>query len=166
VQHDQVIQTIFQQTTVLPLRFGTCFTSLSALQDCLTNQYNLHLEKLVALAGKAEYTLQLRPQPLASVSPTTKGKDYFMEKKRLYEAQAESQRQQQQTVQEIVAAIAPTVVSHRLSHHEPNLLKLSLLVQQADLNQFQHQLHTIVQNYPDWVVELSTPLPPYNFAET
>lgn len=167
VQHDLVTQAIFQQTTILPLRFGTCFNSSAALQNCLASQRNTHLKKIAVLTGKAEYTLQLHPQalPAASVTTDIKGKDYFIAKKQLYAAQAEWQQQQQAAVKEIVGAIAPIIESYRLSDSDNSSTKIYLLVQQAHLERLQHQLKAMAQHYPTWTVELSNPLPPYNFVE-
>ncbi|NJN85486.1 MAG: hypothetical protein HC881_03200 [Leptolyngbyaceae cyanobacterium SL_7_1] len=59
--HDRVIQHLFSQTTVLPLRFGTCFVSHEALLEHLHFHDTDYLAKLNTLANKAEYVLKAIP---------------------------------------------------------------------------------------------------------
>ncbi len=79
LSHDRVIRELFLQTTILPLRFGTCFPSLQSLLTHLDANQQTYLEKLTQFEGKAEYSLKFAPLPFPEVSvpSETKGKEYF-----------------------------------------------------------------------------------------
>lgn len=47
--HDRVICQVFQQTSVLTLRFGTCFASTASLENHLKARDRQYLEKLEKL---------------------------------------------------------------------------------------------------------------------
>ncbi len=61
LSHDRVICEVFRQTTILPLRFGTCFVSKESLVTHLESHAEEYLEKLRQLNGKAEYILKFIP---------------------------------------------------------------------------------------------------------
>lgn len=61
LSHDRVLCDLFQQTTLLPLRFGTQLASLDHLKAHLATEQARYHSKLQALARQAEYQLKLRP---------------------------------------------------------------------------------------------------------
>lgn len=166
LHHDQVIQAIFQQTPLLPLRFGTQFTSAAVLLAHLQAEADTYLDRLAQLAGKAEYTLRLIPQPMPKEPvelSTAKGRDYFLAKKQRYQAQQDWLQQQ---------ATELTELQQLIVHHYPTQLG-------SNPQDGQHRWHILAPyptptlleqiriwqvQYPHWALHLSEALPPYHFV--
>jgi hypothetical protein len=104
--HDRIIRTLFDQTTVLPLRFTSSIPLESLLQNLQIHQHK-HLEALSRLEEKAEFTITLTvmPQPEPTISPELTGRAYFLARKQQVQAQELERQQQQADMQAILAAI-------------------------------------------------------------
>ncbi len=164
LSHDRIIQEIFEQTTVLPLRFGTYFVSRQGLIDHLQLHQQDYLTKLSQLQGKAEYRLKLTALlfPEAPIAADTKGKDYFLAKKRLYQQQADWEQQQQQDLESLIQQVSSHYLLQRgETEGHQNLYLLSELQLEAELQQ---QLSQWQQQYQRWEIALSDALPPYHFV--
>lgn len=167
LSHDRVIQEVFQQTAVLPLRFGTCFVSRAGLLDHLQSHQQEYLAKLDYLQGKAEYVLKFAPLPYieAPIDAELKGKDYFLAKKRLYQDQVAWQQQQQSELQSLYSLVAehyPDAVRGGAS--EDGVERVYLLVATAAEPQIQTHLQAWQQQFRHWEITLSGTLPPYHFV--
>lgn len=164
--HDRVIRELFRQVTLLPLRFGTRFKSQDALMMHLRQHEAEYLAKLHHLAGRAEYTLKFLPVDLPSptVPTDTKGKDYFLAKKRLYQQQQNQQQQQEQELEQLRGAIAQTYPNRVEGSSQDAIERTYLLLpRQAEAALLAH-VQTWQQDYPQWAIELSEALPPYHFV--
>jgi Gas vesicle synthesis protein GvpL/GvpF len=167
LSHDRVIQEVFQQTAVLPLRFGTYFISRQGLLDHLRSHQREYLDKLTRLQGKAEYALKLVSLsfPETAIDPDTKGKDYFLAKKQRYQSQADWQQQQQTELQ---------LLSSLIGEHYPDAVRggevndgverFYLLSSQQAEPQLQEHLAFWQQQCPHWEISLGEVLPPYHFV--
>jgi len=166
LQHDHIIQSVFQQTPVLPLRFGTCFPSIAALQAHLTENCDRYAHQLIALANKAEYTIELTPPdlPKAAIAPDLKGKEYFLAKRRLYEQQSQAQAKLQLQQRDLIELLAQLGKLHPLSAPEASICKVCLLVE-APPSRLKTAISRLQQHYTDWQIRCSEPLPPYHFLE-
>jgi hypothetical protein len=166
VAHDRVIRDIFQQTVLLPLRFGTCFVSRQGLLEHLEVHKAEYLEKLAGLQGKAEYLLKLVPiAPFDQVvSPDMRGKDYFLAKKQLYQAQVEQQQQQQAERQWIIEAIAQTYPRWVQSEPNSDIERIYLLTDRQHEATLSDHLRTWQGHCSHWDLSVSEPLPPYHFV--
>lgn len=164
--HDRVIRHLFLQTTILPLRFGTSFSSLDGLQAHLYAQQQTYLSKLAQLEGKAEYTLKLMPLdlPEAAIAPEIKGKDYFLAKKRQYQAQQLHRQQQHAALKQIGQAIAQVSSSHHFSGDQAEIKTAFLLLERDQEPQLRQTVHTLQRQYPEWQITLEEALPPYHFV--
>ncbi|WNZ24674.1 gas vesicle protein [Leptolyngbya sp. NK1-12] len=167
LSHDRVIQEVFQQTAVLPLRFGTCFISRQGLLDHLRAHQQTYLDKLRQLQDKAEYTLKAVPlslpeQPIAS---SISGKDYFLAKRQLYQDQAQWQQQQQQELESLNRLIRDRYPGAVRGNQTNDGIERFYVLRsrqaesdlQADLSLWQTQLL-------HWELSLGEPLPPYHFV--
>ncbi len=166
VQHDQVIQTLFQQTTILPLRFGTVFASETALREHLAQQQTHYLPQLHALTGQVEHTLLITPPPLPLPVSGLKatGKAYLLGKKQQYEQQRAQQIQQQSILRLLLEPLAPLVTATIPGEAPPPATKVFLLVPKETSFALKGHLGRLRQHYPDWQIECSAPLPPYHFV--
>ncbi|MCU0523572.1 MAG: GvpL/GvpF family gas vesicle protein [Elainella sp. Prado103] len=167
LSHDRVIQEVFQQTTVLPLRFGTCFVSRARLLEHLQTHQLEYLEKLDYLQGKAEYVLKFSPLPY--VEPTLEsglaGKAYFLAKKQLYQKQAAWQQQQQaelQSLHSLVEEHYPEAI--RGGSAEDGIERVYLLLTGKTAIQLQAHLQVWQPQFSTWELSLSNTLPPYHFV--
>lgn len=164
LSHDRVIRELFEQTTVLPLRFGTCFMSRQGLIEHLEANSAEYLIKLKGLQGKAEYAVKLTPIafPEATIGSDVKGKDYFLAKKQIYQAQAAWQSEQQRGLETLFEAAQqyPWVRGEADNGIERIYLLGDRQSEQFLLETFKTwQLHSA-----HWELMLGEPLPPYHFV--
>lgn len=164
--HDRVIRDLFGQTTVLPLRFGTCFVSKDKLVEHLTTHANVYLEKLGQLAGQAEFTLKLTPQapPENSLPEATSGKAYFLAKKQRWQQQADFQNQQQQSLAELQRAIAHLCPHLIVGEPREGIERFYLLAPRAAELTLGAAIERLQVEYPSWHLSLGEALPPYHFV--
>lgn len=167
VIHDQIIHAVFLQTTVLPSRFG-CFVSANHLVDDLNARQQQYLEQLTRLECKAEYSIQFTPRPFSEspIPSTTKGKDYFLAKKRQYQTQAEHQNQQQQELKQLVSTIVQSYSQFKIGDAQAGTEKLYLLVDRQREGALQQQVLHWQQQLKTWQLNLSEALPPYHFLDS
>ena len=96
LRHEEVVMTVMEQVPVLPVRFGTVFSSIEAAAEPLRWRQDILAEFFLATAGKQEWTLkgyvdmpQARSQITAAHLAAEKeqleglspGKRYFLEQK-------------------------------------------------------------------------------------
>lgn len=172
VIHDQITCVIFYQTSLLPVRFGTCFRSKIALFEHLVLHQQNYLHKLDQLQGKAEYCLQgvpLDPLPntLTPTNPTDlpplRGRDYFLAKKQLHHRQFQHQQQQTQQWQQLVEILSQTYPETSLADSQPNRERIYILIPQINEPKLQEQLKQWQSQYTHWQLSLGNALPPYHF---
>jgi Gas vesicle synthesis protein GvpL/GvpF len=164
--HDRIIQDIFNQTPVLPLRFGTRFVSEEALLDHLESHNSEYLEKLANLVGKAEYTLKLTPidSPDATMPINAKGKDYFLAKKQRYQMLVDQKQQRQDELNRLKAAIAQLYPNLVHGESKDAIERIYLLIDSEAESLLLESLQTWRSQCPHWHLELGDPLPPYHFV--
>ncbi len=165
LSHDRVLQTVFDQVPVLPLRFGTQFAHEASLSAYLRQHQSQHLQQLRQLAHKAEYLLRLTPQDLDVPAPKDDltGRAYFLAKKHRLQAQAAHQQAQQQQLQALLTHLQQADNEVVLSPAQGQQQRLHLLAdrQSAWVPEALSQWQSIA---PTWAIDCSPPLPPYHFA--
>jgi hypothetical protein len=164
LSHDRVLQAVFDQLPVLPLRFGTQFAQASALHDYLHRQQQPHLQRLGQLVDKAEYLLKLTPKPPDSppLADALKGRDYFVAKKRRLQAEAAHQQAQQQQLQTLFTHLGQTHDAVVLGSAQDDRQRLHLLAHRDNaMAENSSQWQAIA---PAWDITCSDPLPPYHFS--
>lgn len=164
VSHDRVIRALFEQTTVLPLRFGTCFISRQGLVEYLQANSAEYLNKLATLQGKAEYALKLTPIafPEAAIGTEVKGKDYFLAKKQIYQAQAAWQVEQQAELEALFEAARQYLWTR--GEADNGIERIYLLGDRRSSPLLSASLKTWQLQTAHWEVILEEPLPPYHFV--
>jgi len=96
LRHEEVVMTVMEQVPVLPVRFGTVFSSLAAVAEPLRRRADILANFFLATAGKQEWGLkgyvdmpQARVRIMAArlaaekeqLEGLTPGKRYFLEQK-------------------------------------------------------------------------------------
>jgi hypothetical protein len=114
--HDRVVCELFQQTTILPLRFGTSFLEAENLLTHLRYNAEEYHEKIEQLEGKGEYLLKCIPRKLEEpvLCSETRGRQYFLAKKQHYEAQQDFYILQSSEWQNFVHVVTQNTIHQRL----------------------------------------------------
>lgn len=170
--HDQIICAIFEQTILLPLRFGICFHTAASISEHLALHQQDYLQKLEQFQGKAEYCLQgvpLEPTPNTPTqtppidSSPQRGRDYFLAKKQLHQRQLEHQHQQTQEWQQLINTISQSYPETRFAESQPNRERIYILIPQTQAIQLQEQLNKWQDQSLHWQLTLGDAIPPYHF---
>ncbi|MBP0013929.1 MAG: GvpL/GvpF family gas vesicle protein [Roseofilum sp. SBFL] len=167
IHYGVVVCDLFAKTTILPLKFYHCFRDRLALEEHLTTHQDQYLNTLNTLDGKGEYILKAFPKPLElpPLDKEQKGKAYFLAKKQRYQQQQEYQNQQNsqwQTLTEQVLALYPEAV---IPEPQEDKWQLFWLAQKDRRSLLEEHLFTWQELCPDWDLNLSDPIPPYDFLE-
>jgi Gas vesicle synthesis protein GvpL/GvpF len=164
--HDRVLRSLFLQATILPLRFGTSFSSLQSLLAHIQTHQQTYLSKITQLEGNVEYTLKLAPVafPELAIAPDVKGKDYFVARKQQYQAQQSYQTQQQEAVRQIEQVIAQTYPNHCFNESTAEGRTVYLLVAWELEHQLDQHIQSLQEQHPQWELKRGEALPPYHFV--
>lgn len=166
LSHDRVICEIFTKTTILPLRFGTYFKTKDALINHLKENTKAYEEKLLFLTDKAEYKLGIKPQPydpLISESEPASGRDFFLLKKRRYQAQQEYQQQREKQWDNLIQHLQKDYILF-LGNPSGEEQQCYILAPRNHGEINSQELQKWQEMTPHWELTLSLPLPPYHFV--
>ncbi|MEH1869798.1 MAG: GvpL/GvpF family gas vesicle protein [Nostoc sp.] len=163
--HDRVLCELYRQITVLPLRFGTCFTSENTLLNHIDSHAQEYQDKLNSIQGKNEYTLKAIPHKFEEIAtPSGKnGRDYFLAKKQHYEHQKSFLASQNDEKDELINLITQIYQSSAIVQHHEEEVRLHILVDRHDKALLLEQVSTLREKCPHWNLILGEPLPPYDF---
>lgn len=164
--HDRILRDVFNQTALLPLRFGTQFTHREALVNHLKLNREGYLARLNRLKNKAEYTLKLIPMELSGVQmpKDLKGKDYFLAKKQQLQNQLTQQQQQQAELTELKEKLAQTYDEWVMGEAQDGVEKIFLLVRRSEESALMDAFREWQANCLHWQLQLGEGLPPYHFV--
>jgi hypothetical protein len=159
--HDRVIRELFQQTTVIPLRF-TAFPTEPELIADLETQQQTYLETLARLDGKAEFVLKFVPKSIVEqpLDPEIKGKNYFLAKKRQHQEQQQQRELQSQELNQIMQAIAQQFTLSTAAE----AYQFYVLASQENIHQCQEKISYLITDLTQWDCAMGEILPPYHFV--
>lgn len=170
-RHDQVVRSTFERRAVLPLRFGTVLASERQLVGVLEEEQAELLAELGRLAGKAEWTCRISPDPAAATAAVRPnpapmgGAAYLAERDRQLAASADQDPYG-------VAAAAERLSQAVEAHVESALpqdsageeARVSFLVPDQSQDRFADAVAAVAEASPTLRMELLGPHPPYHFA--
>ncbi|MDZ7962321.1 MAG: GvpL/GvpF family gas vesicle protein [Aulosira sp. DedQUE10] len=164
--HDRIIRELFQQTTVLPLRFGTSFSSQTTLLNHIESHAEEYREKLYKIQGKTEYSLKLIPRTFNEPVKSTVGggRDYFLAKKQLFENQKAFMITQVDEKYSLINLIIQIYQFYVIVQDKGEEIRIYLLVNHQDKTLFLEQFLTWQAASPRWDFFLGESLPPYHFV--
>ncbi|MDZ8227504.1 GvpL/GvpF family gas vesicle protein [Nostoc sp. ChiVER01] len=167
LNHDRVIRELFQQTPLLPLRFGRGFTSIEKLLNHLEKHQEQYLEALTQLADKVEYTVKMIPCSLLDDSDNidAKGKAYLLAKKQRYQTQQAFQAQQCEQLELLNQLILKTYTNVICETRQSDVRQIHFLAQRNDSTVSTQQFSLWQVQCSHWQLALSEPLPPYHFLK-
>lgn len=174
LSHDRVIQEMFQQTVVLPLRFGTYFVSRQGLLGHLRSHQSEYLNKLIHLQGKAECVLKLVPAAFpqfgsestlaAEPNDSLSLEKQFLAKQQTYKNQLEWQQQQQTEFQSLLCLISEYYPETVRGDATEGIERIYLLIDQTERPQLLSLLQRWQPQFRCWELSLGENLPPYHFV--
>lgn len=166
--HDRVLRAIFEQTVILPLRFGTCFVDGDRLLEHLQSHAPDYREILDDLTGKAEYMIKAIPieQEDKEMPTESRGKAYLLEKKRRYQAQSAYQQSQQEELDDLLQKVTQIYRSQVSDTQDSDVTKISLLCDRQEEATLLSQVQQWRDRYQAWELNLSEALPPYHFISS
>jgi hypothetical protein len=171
VQHDRLICELFDQRTLLPLRFGTAFVSIGALETYLREEGARLLASLERLDGYAEFLItgSAIAQKIEAAA-TLKGKDYLLAKRSQYLQQEQWRSQLQEEVldyrQTITNSLNLDLYKPEFQHVETQGsedVRVYALLPRSQIEDLQVALRSWEEQHSHWQIAWSAALPPYHF---
>ncbi|MBD2175961.1 GvpL/GvpF family gas vesicle protein [Pseudanabaena sp. FACHB-1998] len=173
VHHDRLICELFAHRTLLPLRFGTAFVSIEALDSYLKTESDRLLASLQRLDGYAEFLITgTAIAPKAEAATNLKGKDYLLAKRSLYLQQEQWRSQLQQEVldyrQTLTDCVNPAIYQPRFQQVETQGsedVRVYALLPRSQFEQLQQTSRSWEEQHSHWQISWSDALPPYHFLD-
>jgi hypothetical protein len=180
LSHDRLICELFQDRTLLPLRFGTAFVSEAALRDYLHAHAQELSDRLQKLQNYAEYPIRAKflsqtsqeDSSQTDAKPELKGKEYLLAKRDFYIQQQEARSLQQQEYEDLVNLL--NTISVEMAHPtKPRIseqqnrdeLRAFMLLKPEQVDALQTAIDDWLAKSASWQIEIADPLPPYHFAD-
>jgi hypothetical protein len=174
LQHEAAIEALMLQSTVLPFRFGTVFSSEQTVQEMLSHYETDFHDNLNRLHGKAEFGVKvIRPADAAAKKDTpqldadsgTSGKAYLMKKFEAYQAQKTLEASAADVIAAIDAAFSPIAAEKQLEQlkTETLILNAAYLIEQGQRSEFAKACEVVRTAHPELKYLFSGPWPPYSF---
>ncbi|MCY7331764.1 MAG: GvpL/GvpF family gas vesicle protein [Pseudanabaena sp. CAN_BIN31] len=171
VHHDRLICDLFNDRTLLPLRFGTAFVSIEALETYLEAESEKLFASLERLDGYAEFLIT--GSAIASkveAAANLKGKDYLLAKRSQYLQQEQWRSQLQEEVityrQVITDNLNSEIYKPEFQHVETQGsedVRVYALLPRSQVEQLQITLRSWEAEHSHWQIAWSQALPPYHF---
>jgi hypothetical protein len=191
-RHHACIEAYHRHYTVIPMAFGTIFTSEGSFFDKLAEQAEVIRDLFVRLCGQEEWNVRLycnRSKLCARVAASSPavaefheeltrmpaGRQFLMRKKADRLIADETDRQLSEGFTRIHEALLPLCTDHQSKQVWPKTLAAreedmaanhAYLVRRASREQFLQvvALHHTMSEADGWVLEAVGPWPPYQFA--
>ncbi|MDX2256187.1 MAG: GvpL/GvpF family gas vesicle protein [Pseudanabaenaceae cyanobacterium bins.39] len=170
IQHDRLVCDLFTEQTLLPLRFGTAFISLDALDMYLRQEGAKLLGDLERLTGYAEFLIKgVAIAPKVEPQTNLKGKDYLLAKRSLYLQQEEWRSQLQQEISSYLQLIKDNLESgtelhiHSTEPQGSESWRCYLLLPRSQADYLQNLGKSWLEKHRHWQIEWTEALPPYHF---
>jgi len=186
-RHQTVIADLMDETSVIPLRAFTMFSSETALYEHLSTDGKLLSKILDRLDGKREYTLRVEIDPQrwndalvgrvdslralsAEIEAASTGKAFLLRKKLDEEKKRASKDAEQQLVteieREVTDKLACDVVSESRAQREGAFPQINVLIDRDEEAHLQELHASLADRYAEQGVTLAItgPWPPYTFA--
>jgi hypothetical protein len=173
VQHDRLICELFNQRTLLPLRFGTAFVSIEALESYLQKESERLLASLERLEGYGEFLITgTAIAPKVESAPNLKGKDYLLAKRSLYLQQEQWRSQLQQEVMDYRQTLTDCLnseiykpVFQQVETQGSEDVRVYGLLPRSQVEQLHQASRSWEDQHSHWQISWSAALPPYHFLD-
>ena len=184
--HEAVLEHALAATTIVPLRLCTIFDDEAGVRERLDAQHDAFAEALDALAGREEWSVKLLVDsaaleaaagapPAEPAEPEGSGAAYLLGRRRRRDAREQADHVAAELAEEVHAtlrdAAADAVIgrpqNRELSGHEGEMvLNVAYLVERGQVERLRALVVELGERHRELGarLELSGPLPPYNFV--
>jgi hypothetical protein len=171
VEHGQVIARAFETHTVLPMRFGTFFSSERQIEQLIRENQRDLLETFCRLRGKAEMRLKLSFPSVASDAPSPKKQP--QKARSLRDAGSNGETPEDPRSQEMAAQMAIWLremfhplddqVSCRRLHSHELVVDCAHLIESQRVEAYRQLCCVASGQVKDCAMRVTGPWPPYHF---
>lgn len=171
--HESVLEDVLDRATVVPMRFGSIFSSPDGLRAMLTEHAGPLRAALARVAGRTEWGVKLHCDAsrlagsLAGGSPEpASGRGYLMQKKAQLDAGARAAEAAAAIAAETHEALAELADEDVAAAPRANeVLNGAYLVRDAEREGFMRRVEDLQRRHADaFAFEVTGPWPPYNFT--
>lgn len=178
--HDALVKAVMRDRPVLPVKFGSIFSSRHAIESFLRDRLTTIDEFLGRIAALQEWSVKVyatpakQEEPVGTVVAASPGRDYLQARSQKLSSRQNVYQQMSRGAQEIRQAFGQMGQSRELPQQakdvsgraEPMLLNLALLVRQEEVPALERRAEELSRQYQDQglQIELSGPWPPYSFC--
>ena len=177
--HDAVIKTVSDHGPVAPMRLATIFLNDTNVRRRLDEWFGALEQALDRVEGRLEWSVKVLSSNRAEKPPAeqetrrTSGADYLRQKKEKVEQRAAREADAYEQAGSIEDALLDRAVAVRVlpsqdprltGHQGTMVLNAAYLVEKAEGETFVNEVNAQATLYPDLLVEVNGPWPPYSFA--
>ena len=171
--HESVLEDVLQRAAVVPMRFGSIFSSPDGLRSMLTEHAEALRAALDRVRGRTEWGVKLHCDAsrlagsIAGVSSEPpSGRGYLMKKKAELEASTRASEAAAAIASETHDALAEVADEAVRSASRANeVLNGAYLVRDGEREAFMRRVEELQQRHADaFAFEVTGPWPPYNFT--
>ena len=172
VDHARVIADCFQQSTVLPFRFGTVFNDDESLRKSIRSNQRQFLGNIEKLRGKTEMHLKVFVDDCSShavdkhAPAEGPGREYFTSLRENAGRQRERQTRARAVSFQMHRLFMPLdeEVSCRLTESGKMMLDIAHLIDRKCVERYLNKFSTTSALMRQYQMQLSGPWPPYHFV--
>lgn len=179
--HETVLETLMNNHTILPVRFGTALVGEQAVSTILAQHYENFIANIERVRGCVEISLRVlwdeKPEPSQTATPSPSapsnttaksGRDYMLH--RLAEEQLNQQQKKraEALATTIAAKLQPLAVAwqHRILLTPRMPLTSAYLVAKERVPHFQTTIKQLTNDYGELQFLCTGPWAPYSFVES
>jgi hypothetical protein len=173
VDHARVIADCFQQSTVLPFRFGTIFNDDESLRKSIRSNQRQFLSNIDKLRGKTEMHLKIfvddccgRELVRSHAAVETVGRGYLTNLRETAARQRERQTRARAVSFQMHRLFMPLdeEVSCRLTESGKMVLDIAHLIERKHVERYQNKFASTSAMMRECQMQISGPWPPYHFV--
>jgi hypothetical protein len=175
--HERVLEAAIELTTVVPMRFGSIFSTSDALTSMLSDHKEDLSRSIDLIRGRAEWSVRVHYRQedsadhlVATRTETVTGRDYLLLKKEALRAVEEAAVSAEKLAEQVHANLARIAAGAVRTQPvgQPNrnvILCAAYLVTDEDRSTFMETVERLQQEHAGkYMFEVTGPWPPYNFT--
>lgn len=170
--HQTVLEALLSLTTVVPMRFGSIFSTRTFLRQMLEDNADALKECLEGVRGKLEWGLKLyrMAEEKTEAPPAHSGRDYLLRRSAQIREAEDAEAAAASIAQDVYERLAKcsdgaVFLKNRRDGDALLLLNAAYLVSDDRREEFKSRARTLQHAHPGLVLEITGPWPAYNFTK-
>jgi hypothetical protein len=171
--HERVLDTLVPLTTVVPMRFGSIFSSEGSLQQMLEESADALTECLDRVRGRVEWGVKVyknADERIEVPSGPASGRDYLLRRSAEMRAAQEAIEAAGSAAQEIYEELSKSsdgavLVTSSRERDASIVLNAAYLISESRRDEFMERAHRVQEAHAGFVLEVTGPWPAYNFTK-